>query len=72
VSFPTTVLCPMEEDLGMFMWSVVVGVHLCGREGEKKGKCELSKGTKNGAVDSEHEASKGRDSQLCTKSRHSK
>jgi hypothetical protein len=27
----------MEEDLGMFMWSVVVGIHLCGREGEKKG-----------------------------------
>ncbi len=28
--------------------------HLCGREGGKKGAMGLSKGTKNGAVDSEH------------------
>jgi hypothetical protein len=39
--------------------------------GEKR-QCGLSKGTKNGAVDSEHGASKGRGSQLCTKSHHSK
>jgi hypothetical protein len=56
------------EDLSMLMLSVVVCVHMCGWEGEKKG----AMGTKNRAVDSEHRASKARGSQLCSKSHHSK
>jgi hypothetical protein len=44
----------------MLMSSVVVNVHMFGQEGEKKGQWELSKRTKNGAVDSEHGARKGR------------
>ncbi len=47
-------LCPTEEDLGMLMSSVVVNVHMCGREEGKRG---LGKGTRNGPVDSEHGAS---------------
>ncbi len=52
----------------MLMLSVVVIVHMCGREGAKRGP---SKGTKNGAVDSEHGASKGGSLLLRTKSHHS-
>jgi hypothetical protein len=29
-------VCPMEEDSAMLMLSVVISVHMCGREGEKK------------------------------------
>ncbi len=49
--------------------NVVYGrsVHMYGWEGEKRGLWGLSKGTKNGAVDSEHRASKGRGSELRTK-----
>ncbi len=32
----------------------VCSIHMCGREGEKKGAMGIGKGTKNGAVDSEH------------------
>jgi hypothetical protein len=39
---------------------------------EEKGKVGLGKWTKNGAVDSEHGASKGRSLLLRTKSYHSK
>ncbi len=42
-------------------------VHMCGREGGKKGATGTEQGAKNGAIDSEHEGSKGRGSQLCTK-----
>jgi hypothetical protein len=54
------------------MSSVTNNVQMCKREGEKKGQWALSKGTKIGTVDSEHGASKGRGSQLCTKSHHAK
>jgi hypothetical protein len=60
---------PHEEDLGMLMSSVVIYVHMCRREGEKKGG--LSRKTKNGVVDSEHGVSKSKSSQLRTKSHHS-
>ncbi len=54
------------------MSSVVVNVHMFGLEGVKKGAMGLSEGTKNGAVDSTHGASKDRGLQLCTKSHHPK
>jgi hypothetical protein len=44
--------------------------HMCRQEGEKRGRWGVRKGTKNGAVDSEHGASKSRRLQLCTKSHH--
>jgi hypothetical protein len=65
-------LCPTDEDLGMLMSSVVVNVHMFGLEGVKKGAMGLSEGTKNGAVDSTHGASKDIGLQLCTKSHHTK
>jgi hypothetical protein len=65
-------MCPMEEDLGMLMSSLVIYVHTCWQEREKKGVTGVSKGTKNEAVDSEHEASKDRGSQLCIKSHYTK
>jgi hypothetical protein len=30
-------LCPTEEDSGMLMSSVVGNIHMCGREGERRG-----------------------------------
>jgi hypothetical protein len=65
-------VCPMEEDSGMLMSSVVIKVHMCGWEGEKRGAMGLSKRTKNGAVGFEQGASKGKSLQLCTKCHHSK
>ncbi len=41
-------------------------------KGEKRGQWGLGKGTKNGAVDSEHGAGKGGSLRLHTKSHHSK
>ncbi len=51
----------------MLMSSVVVGFACVGGKGRKRGK-----GAKNGAVDCEHKASKGRGSQLRPKSYQSK
>jgi hypothetical protein len=51
----------MKEDLCMFMLSVVINSQMHGWEGGKWGQWGLSKGTRNGAVDSEHGASKGID-----------
>ncbi len=53
-------VCQKEEDSGMLILSVVVDVHMCECEGEKtNGHWGLSKRLKNGALDSEHGASKG-------------
>jgi hypothetical protein len=69
--------CPMEEDSGMLMSVNVVRVYstvitfVGGKEG-KRGQWGLGVRTKNGAVDSEQGASKGRGPQLRTKSHYSK
>ncbi len=43
-------MCPMEEDLGMLMSTVVVHVHMCEWEGGGgSGPRGLSKGTENRA-----------------------
>jgi hypothetical protein len=57
--------------VGMLMSSVVKCSHVWAGRGEK-GVMGLDKGTKNGAVDSEHGASIGRGSLLRTKSHQSK
>jgi hypothetical protein len=64
------VLCLTEEDFGMLMLSVIANVHMCGQKGGK-GMVEPGKGSKNGAVDSEHVTSKDRSSLSHTKSHHS-
>ncbi len=61
-------MCPTEEDSGMLMSSGFVVFTCLGGKGRKRGQLGLGKGAKNGAVDSEHGASKGRGSQLRTKS----
>jgi hypothetical protein len=43
----------IEEDSGILMSSLVVNVHMCGQEREKKGQRGPSKGTQNEAVNSE-------------------
>jgi hypothetical protein len=57
----------MEEDWGMLMSSVYIVITCVGRNKGKSGQWGLGNGTRNGAVDSEHGASKGRGSQLCKK-----
>jgi hypothetical protein len=64
-------MCPAEEDSGMLILSVFVSNNMCGQEVEKRGQWGSSKGTKNEAVDYEHGVSKGRSSQLHTKTHHS-
>jgi hypothetical protein len=61
-------MCLTEEDSGMLMSSVFIVFTCLGGKGRKKGQGGLCKGTKNGAVDSEHGASKGSGMQLHTKS----
>jgi hypothetical protein len=61
------IICPMEEGSGMLLSSVIIMVHMCGREGEKRGHWGLGKGPKN-----EHWARNCRGSQLHTKGHHSK
>ncbi len=46
------------------MLSMVIVCTCVGGKGGKRGQWGLSRGTKNGAVDSEHLASNGRGSQL--------
>ncbi len=47
------------KDSGKLMSSVVVNVHMCGQEGEKKGAMGVEQGgTKIEAVDSEHAAAR--------------
>jgi hypothetical protein len=52
-----TFLCLTEEDSGMLMSSVfIVITYVGGKEGRRE-QWRFGKGTKNGAVDSEHGAS---------------
>jgi hypothetical protein len=39
-----SILCPMEEDLGILMLSVVFNVRMSGREGGKKGAMGVEQG----------------------------
>jgi hypothetical protein len=59
-------LCPTEEELNMLKSSVLHNLHLLAGQGGKGGQVGLCKGPKSRAVDSEHGASKGGSSQLCT------
>ncbi len=64
-------MCPTEEDLGELMSFVYIVITPVGGKEGKRTQWGLDKGTKNGAVDSEYGASKGRGLQLHTKSHRS-
>ncbi len=61
-----SLLFPTEEDSGILISSAAVNAHKCEWEREKRGQWGLSKGTEIEAVVSEHGASKGGSSPLCT------
>ncbi len=58
---------PDEEDSGMLMLSIIVVFTCMYGKGRKWGQWGSGQGTKKGAVDSEHGASKGGGLQLHTK-----
>ncbi len=63
---------PDEEDMVMLGSSVFIVITCVGGKEGKTEQLGLGKGTKNGTVDSEHGTSKGKGSQLHTKSHRSK
>jgi hypothetical protein len=66
-------VCLTEEDSGMLMSSVcIVHIACIGGKRWKRGQVLGLEGSGNGAVDTGQETSKDKDSQSCTRSRHSK